>query len=157
MSMIGRRATPVSIPARATAGGIGRGEVGRLTGLVEAEQGDGVRDGERLQAGERDPRGARLGAVHGAGVVAVGVGASVQAGLTKAGPGHPEHGGSFSNVKRPTGAGAGSRYAMGLVIASGMTIGTLFTLYVVPAMYLLLARDYQLQPEYDSTKERVSN
>ncbi|WP_019675421.1 efflux RND transporter permease subunit [Arsukibacterium perlucidum] len=56
-----------------------------------------------------------------------------------------------------TGAGAGSRYAMGLVIASGMTIGTLFTLYVVPAMYLLLARDYQLQPEYDRTKERVSN
>ncbi|MAA93346.1 MULTISPECIES: efflux RND transporter permease subunit [unclassified Arsukibacterium] len=46
-----------------------------------------------------------------------------------------------------TGAGAGSRYAMGLVIASGMTIGTLFTLYVVPAMYLLLARDYQQQPE----------
>ncbi|MGY5744605.1 efflux RND transporter permease subunit [Vibrio cincinnatiensis] len=36
-----------------------------------------------------------------------------------------------------TGAGAGSRYAMGLVIASGMTIGTLFTLFVVPAMYLL--------------------
>ena len=36
---------------------------------------------------------------------------------------------------------------MGLVIASGMTIGTLFTLYVVPAMYLLLARDYQQQPE----------
>ncbi|NAX39624.1 MMPL family transporter, partial [Vibrio sp. V26_P1S5P106] len=40
-----------------------------------------------------------------------------------------------------TGAGAGSRYAMGLVIASGMTIGTLFTLFVVPAMYLLLAKD----------------
>ncbi len=46
-----------------------------------------------------------------------------------------------------TGAGAGSRYAMGLVIASGMTIGTLFTLYVVPAMYLQLARDYQQQPD----------
>lgn len=40
-----------------------------------------------------------------------------------------------------TGAGAGARYAMGLVIASGMTIGTLFTLFVVPAMYLLLAKD----------------
>ncbi|MGY5649967.1 efflux RND transporter permease subunit [Vibrio cincinnatiensis] len=40
-----------------------------------------------------------------------------------------------------TGAGAGSRYAMGLVIASGMTIGTLFTLFVVPAMYLLLAKE----------------
>jgi multidrug efflux pump len=39
-----------------------------------------------------------------------------------------------------TGAGAGSRFAMGLVIASGMTIGTLFTLFVVPAVYLYLAR-----------------
>lgn len=52
-----------------------------------------------------------------------------------------------------TGAGAGSRYAMGLVIASGMTIGTLFTLYVVPAMYLLLARDYQLHPEATTSEE----
>lgn len=40
-----------------------------------------------------------------------------------------------------TGAGAGSRFAMGLVIASGMTLGTLFTLFVVPAFYLYLARD----------------
>lgn len=47
-----------------------------------------------------------------------------------------------------TGAGAGSRYAMGLVIASGMTIGTLFTLFVVPAMYLLLAKD--INPHVDS-------
>ena len=31
---------------------------------------------------------------------------------------------------------------MGLVIAAGMTIGTLFTLFVVPAMYLYLGRDY---------------
>lgn len=31
---------------------------------------------------------------------------------------------------------------MGMVIAAGMTIGTLFTLYVVPAMYLYLGRDY---------------
>lgn len=40
-----------------------------------------------------------------------------------------------------TGAGAGSRFAMGLVIASGMTIGTLFTLFIVPAVYLYLAKD----------------
>jgi multidrug efflux pump len=38
-----------------------------------------------------------------------------------------------------TGAGAVSRYNIGLVIASGLAIGTLFTLFVVPAMYLLLA------------------
>ncbi|WP_018872031.1 efflux RND transporter permease subunit [Thioalkalivibrio sp. ALJ16] len=41
-----------------------------------------------------------------------------------------------------TGAGAGSRFAMGLVIASGMAIGTLFTLFVVPAIYLYLAREH---------------
>jgi multidrug efflux pump len=31
---------------------------------------------------------------------------------------------------------------MGLVIASGVAIGTLFTLFVVPAMYVLLAEDH---------------
>ncbi|WP_217511094.1 efflux RND transporter permease subunit [Vibrio metschnikovii] len=51
-----------------------------------------------------------------------------------------------------TGAGAGSRYAMGLVIASGMSIGTLFTLFVVPAMYLLLAKDlHQGQVESEAS------
>lgn len=40
-----------------------------------------------------------------------------------------------------TGAGAVSRFNIGLVIASGISIGTLFTLYVVPAMYMLLADD----------------
>ncbi|MFP4277652.1 MAG: efflux RND transporter permease subunit [Wenzhouxiangella sp.] len=39
------------------------------------------------------------------------------------------------------GPGAGSRFAIGLVIASGMTIGTAFTLFVVPAIYMYLARD----------------
>ncbi len=40
-----------------------------------------------------------------------------------------------------TGAGAASRFAMGLVIATGLSIGTLFTLFVVPAFYLLIAAD----------------
>ncbi|MCU0985832.1 MAG: efflux RND transporter permease subunit, partial [Acetobacteraceae bacterium] len=38
------------------------------------------------------------------------------------------------------GAGAESRQAIGWVIVGGMTIGTLFTLFVVPAAYTLLAR-----------------
>lgn len=41
-----------------------------------------------------------------------------------------------------TGAGAASRYCIGLVIASGMSIGTLFTLFVVPTMYTLIATDF---------------
>jgi len=34
------------------------------------------------------------------------------------------------------GAGANSRFAIGMMIASGMTIGTLFTLFVLPSFYL---------------------
>jgi multidrug efflux pump len=41
-----------------------------------------------------------------------------------------------------TGAGAVSRFQMGVVIASGLAIGTLFTLFVVPAVYLLFAADH---------------
>jgi multidrug efflux pump len=41
-----------------------------------------------------------------------------------------------------SGAGAVSRYNMGLVIASGLSIGTVFTLFVVPAMYMLLGADH---------------
>ncbi|PJJ22014.1 multidrug efflux pump [Janthinobacterium sp. 67] len=42
-----------------------------------------------------------------------------------------------------SGAGAAGRHAMGLVIFTGLSIGTLFTLFVVPAMYLFLAADHQ--------------
>ncbi len=41
-----------------------------------------------------------------------------------------------------TGAGAESRFDIGLVIATGISIGTCFTLFVVPAMYMLIAEDY---------------
>ena len=41
-----------------------------------------------------------------------------------------------------SGAGAASRYNMGLVIASGLSIGTLFTLFVLPAVYLVLAASH---------------
>jgi len=41
-----------------------------------------------------------------------------------------------------TGPGAVSRCHIGLVVASGLGIGTLFPLFVVPAVYLLLARDH---------------
>ena len=40
-----------------------------------------------------------------------------------------------------TGPGAVSRFHIGLVIATGLGIGTLFTLFVVPAVYVLMARD----------------
>ncbi len=40
-----------------------------------------------------------------------------------------------------SGAGAASRHNIGLVIATGMTIGTLFTLFVVPVVYSYVAKD----------------
>ena len=40
-----------------------------------------------------------------------------------------------------TGPGAGARNSIGWVLVSGMIIGTAFTLFVVPSIYLLLARD----------------
>ncbi len=43
------------------------------------------------------------------------------------------------------GAGAVGRNHMGLVIASGISIGTLFTLFVVPAMYLFLATEHRTE------------
>ena len=42
-----------------------------------------------------------------------------------------------------TGAGAEARNQIGWVIVGGMSIGTFFTLFVVPVMYLLIARDHQ--------------
>lgn len=45
-----------------------------------------------------------------------------------------------------SGPGASSRFSLGMIIASGMTIGTLFTLFVVPTVYLYMGRDYSKQP-----------
>jgi multidrug efflux pump len=41
------------------------------------------------------------------------------------------------------GAGAAGRNQMGLVIFTGISIGTLFTLFIVPAMYLMIGRDHR--------------
>jgi multidrug efflux pump len=44
-----------------------------------------------------------------------------------------------------SGAGAVSRYSIGLVIFTGISIGTFFTLFIVPAMYMLVSRDYNVK------------
>jgi multidrug efflux pump len=56
------------------------------------------------------------------------------------------------------GPGAVSHFSIGLTIAAGLGIGTLFTLFVQPAFYLLLARqhattqlDAKLAAELDPT------
>lgn len=45
-----------------------------------------------------------------------------------------------------SGAGAVSRFDIGLVISTGLLIGTCFTLFVVPSMYCYLAADHRQQP-----------
>jgi len=41
-----------------------------------------------------------------------------------------------------TGPGAAARNSIGLVLVGGMTIGTIFTLFVLPSIYMLVARDH---------------
>lgn len=49
------------------------------------------------------------------------------------------------------GAGAESRQAIGWVIVGGMTIGTLFTLFIVPTFYMIISRPHKLL-EIDESK-----
>jgi multidrug efflux pump subunit AcrB len=46
-----------------------------------------------------------------------------------------------------SGAGATSRRDIGIVIAAGMTIGTMFTLFVVPTMYTFFAKDHKAEAQ----------
>jgi len=41
-----------------------------------------------------------------------------------------------------TGPGAGARNSIGIMLVSGMIVGTLFTLFVVPSIYVLVARTH---------------
>ena len=43
-----------------------------------------------------------------------------------------------------TGPGAVARNSIGVVLVGGMAIGTMFTLFVVPSLYILLARDHRV-------------
>jgi multidrug efflux pump len=48
-----------------------------------------------------------------------------------------------------TGAGAAARNSIGLVLVGGMAIGTLFTLFIIPSIYMLVARDHSHDREKD--------
>jgi multidrug efflux pump len=53
-----------------------------------------------------------------------------------------------------TGAGAVARNSIGIVLVGGMTIGTFFTLFIVPSVYVLLAKDHRKEREAASDDER---
>jgi multidrug efflux pump len=44
-----------------------------------------------------------------------------------------------------SGAGSGARNSIGIVLVSGMFIGTIFTLFFVPALYIVIAKDHSKQ------------
>jgi len=46
-----------------------------------------------------------------------------------------------------SGAGAASRVGLGLVLTCGMLVGTVFTLFVLPTIYSVLARDHRVHSE----------
>lgn len=52
------------------------------------------------------------------------------------------------------GAGANSRFAIGLMIAAGMSVGTLFTLFVLPTFYLVLGKAAVQASSEDETAEQ---
>ncbi|MCR6664393.1 MAG: efflux RND transporter permease subunit [Luteimonas sp.] len=54
-----------------------------------------------------------------------------------------------------SGPGAAARFSMGVVIAAGMTIGTAFTLFVLPAFYMLLARDHSHDRDVEAASARL--
>ena len=49
-----------------------------------------------------------------------------------------------------SGPGAGARNSIGIVLVSGMVIGTLFTLFVVPAIYLLVSKPKKPNPSREA-------
>ena len=51
------------------------------------------------------------------------------------------------------GPGAGSRNSIGTVLVTGMMIGTVFTLFVVPSIYMLLARNHAVNPRTREVEE----
>ena len=50
-----------------------------------------------------------------------------------------------------TGAGAVSRFGIGVVIVAGLSIGTLFTLFILPVIYSFIASKHSPEQEFDET------
>src|SRR5438067_574220 len=52
-----------------------------------------------------------------------------------------------------TGAGAAARNSIGLVLVGGMTIGTIFTLFIVPSLYMLIAKEHHEKSVAETEEE----
>jgi multidrug efflux pump len=54
-----------------------------------------------------------------------------------------------------TGPGAGARNSIGIMLVSGMIIGSAFTLFVVPSIYVLVAKTRERVIEESETEEEL--
>ncbi|MFO0985093.1 MAG: efflux RND transporter permease subunit [Planctomycetota bacterium] len=52
-----------------------------------------------------------------------------------------------------TGPGAAARNSIGTVLVAGMTLGTLFTLFVVPVFYSLIAADHRARDRHEESPQ----
>lgn len=50
-----------------------------------------------------------------------------------------------------SGAGAASRFSIAIVLVAGLSIGTLFTLFVLPVIYSYIASEHKPLPEFDES------
>src|SRR5437868_3106014 len=55
-----------------------------------------------------------------------------------------------------SGAGAAARNSIGLVLVGGMTIGTIFTLFIVPCLYMLIAKEHHEKSLGETEREPAS-
>jgi multidrug efflux pump len=56
-----------------------------------------------------------------------------------------------------SGPGAIARNSIGIVLVGGMSIGTLFTLFVVPSVYVLIAKDHRKERERAEREARAGD
>jgi multidrug efflux pump len=55
-----------------------------------------------------------------------------------------------------TGPGSEARNSIGTVLVSGMIVGTMFTMFIVPVFYSLIAADHSLVAARESANEEAS-
>jgi multidrug efflux pump len=56
-----------------------------------------------------------------------------------------------------SGAGAAARNSIGLVLVGGMAIGSLFTLFIIPSIYMLVAKDHSKDRVWEEAAAREKN
>ncbi|VEH65710.1 acriflavin resistance protein [Rodentibacter pneumotropicus] len=56
-----------------------------------------------------------------------------------------------------TGAGAVSRFSIGIVIVAGLSIGTIFTLFVLPVVYSYVATEHKPLPEFEENETKSAH